>query len=239
MALVEAIQQSCNVYFYNVGQTLTADRMVDWYRKFGLADRAGTGLPAERSAVLPSSEWLRRHPGPGAARHMAIGQGPVVVTPLHVANFMATIARKGKFLSPLLVYDGPVARVRRDLKLKADHLKAVTEGLDKVVNDPDGTAHEYFHDAGFGSLGVRVCGKTGTATAPPQRWHGMIVRRGDMAWFVGFAPRENPEIAFAVVVEYVTSGGSANACPIARRVVQIWHGRKTVRPSVRGGSPGP
>ncbi|MCE5327083.1 MAG: hypothetical protein LLG01_11795 [Planctomycetaceae bacterium] len=219
--IVGALQHSCNVFFYHAGELVTAERLVDWYRQWGLGEVAGTGLSEESRAQLPSSAWLHQHPGPGAARLMGIGQGPVVVTPMHVANYMAAIARGGEFLSPTLVLDPSRPQVRRRIAVDQNYIARAQEGMYRVVNDSDGTSYDVFHRSVLAGPDVVVCGKTGTATVPPQRWQGMSVRQGDMAWFAGFAPRENPQIAFAVVVEYVTGGGSRNAGPLARELVKF------------------
>ncbi|MCE5279475.1 MAG: penicillin-binding transpeptidase domain-containing protein [Planctomycetaceae bacterium] len=219
--VVGALQHSCNVFFYHAGELVTAERLVDWYRQWGLGDVAGTGLPEESRAQLPSASWLNRHPGPGAARLMGIGQGPVVVTPMHVANYMGAIARRGEFVSPSLVVGGAAPQARRRIGVDARYISLIQEGMYKVVNDSDGTSYDVFHRSVLAAPEVEVCGKTGTATVPPQRWQGMSVRQGDMAWFAGYAPRENPQISFAVVVEYVVGGGSRNAGPLARELVKF------------------
>jgi len=204
--LAEAIQHSCNVYFYTLGGRLGVRGLAEWFARFGLARTAGTGLPGEvRGRVLPRGRGIV----PADAWLMGIGQGPVVLTPLHVANAMATIARGGVYLSPAIVLNGGPAQVRRDLGIDPRYIKLVHRGMWKVVNEHGGTANRYFRDAG---LDVEVCGKTGTAQDPG--------RQGDMAWFSGFAPYGNPQIAFAIVIEYVEGGGAANAAPIAVELVR-------------------
>ncbi|HET6427659.1 MAG TPA: penicillin-binding transpeptidase domain-containing protein [Phycisphaerae bacterium] len=233
--LVRAIKKSCNVYFYHVGQLLAGAALSDWFLMFGLGSRPGTGLPEEDPGLVPTKEWLarefptgddRRHFRVGDARNMAIGQGYLAATPLQVANAIATIARDGRFLSPLLALEGGPGRVRRDLPVLREHLAAVRKGMYQVVNEDGGTGYQVFRGA---DLGVKVCGKTGTATTEPQRAdlnrdgkvdRGEIVREGSMGWFVGFAPYEDPKIAFAVVVEYVDGGGSVTAGPVAVDLVR-------------------
>jgi penicillin-binding protein 2 len=141
---------------------------------------------------------------------MGIGQGPVSVTPLHVANAMGTIARGGELLSPRLLLTGGPEQIRRKLPIRPEHIDVVKRGMWKVVNEQGGTACKYFQNTG---LRVEVCGKTGTADEPS--------REGDMGWFAGFAPYRDPQIAFAVVVEYVEGGGAANAAPIAVELVRL------------------
>ncbi len=219
--LVGGITHSCNIYFYEIANMIGAPALVEWHNMFGLSRKPGTGLPEERPGKLPSADSLRRY-GAGPARMMAIGQGPIAATPLHVATMMATIARRGVFTSPQVTLEGGPVRIQRKIPVTEAQIDAVHEGMYKVVNDREGTAYKYFHGSlADGGVGVEICGKTGTAAVPPQRVGGMVVRRGDMAWFAGFAPRKKPQIALAVVVEYVQGGGGANAAPLAREAIRI------------------
>jgi cell division protein FtsI/penicillin-binding protein 2 len=233
--VVEGLQHSCNVFFYEVGNRVGARRMCEWFSMMGFAEKPGTGLPSERPGTVPTLRWLMARHGrnyrPSDARFMAIGQGLLTATPVHLANAMATIARDGVSLTPMLALEGAPRQVRRDLPLNPTHLQAVREGLQRVVNHRRGGAWKYFHGEGVTPLdGIEVCGKTGTATTAPQRvdsnrngridLQDRIVRKGDTAWFVGFAPYGRPQIAFAVAVEYVSGGGGAIAGPIARETVR-------------------
>ncbi|KKL70818.1 hypothetical protein LCGC14_2101130, partial [marine sediment metagenome] len=157
------------------------------------------------------------------ARYLAVGQG-TVVTPLHVASAMATIARGGEFRSPLLVRELADRQQVRRLKISPEHVRLIQEGMYRVVNSRRGTAYKYAHDPT-----IEICGKTGTAQTPARRidsnGDGRItsadraVLTGDTAWFVGFAPYRRPRIAFVVVVEYAQAGGARTCGPIARKVL--------------------
>ncbi len=218
--LVYGIRKSCNVYFYNVGERLGVEQLQKWFALFGFGEYPGIGLPAEGRGVLGGT------PSRNQARMMGIGQGPVDATPLQVANAMATIARDGIFLSPVLVLEGGPERIRYELGIPQEHLKLVKKGMYQVVNDPGGTGYAYAHDPE-----IAICGKTGTAETSPQ-WvdknnngridTGELFNIGrDMAWFAGFAPYKDPKIAFAVLVEYVShGGGGSHAGPIALEVVR-------------------
>ena len=235
LSVVDAMKHSCNVFMYNVGEHLGVPRLHRWYTAFGYRDPPGTGLSEEKAGKVLAGG------GRGPSRFLAIGQGPVAVTPLHVANGMATVARGGTFLSLSLLREGGPAPVRRELGLSAEAIGAITTGMYQVVNAPGGTAYKAFHGQALTDLQVEplsfdVCGKTGTAETPPQRVDSngngridrddQIVREGDMAWFAGFAPRDNPKIAFAVVVEYVTEGGGAAiAAPIGREMLRLCQAR--------------
>jgi len=224
--MIEALKRSCNVYFYNVGQGLGVEMFADWLGGFGLADKAGTGLPEERAGHVPTRGTV------GEARLLAIGQGPMDATPLHVTNAIATIAAGGEFRSPIIALEGGPRPVRRQLPVRSEHAEAVKLGMRKVVSESGGTANKYFR---ANMPRTAVCAKTGTATVrphvpdlngngrvdPEERASNMVLR-GDMAWCVGFAPYKNPKFAFAVVVEYVTvGGGGANAGPIARDLIHL------------------
>ncbi len=244
--VVDALKHSCNPYFCEVGRRLGVQRLCDWLIMFGFADKPGMGLPVECAGTVPTKQWMLRKGEPwlrrrqrwpqlyfpGDVKNMSIGQGLLTATPVHVANAMATIARDGVFLTPMLVLEGGPRQVRRDLPLSPAHLHAVREGMYKVVNQQGGTAWKYFHGPGVTPLdGIELCGKTGTATTAPQRIDSnnngridrddQIVREGDTAWFVGFAPHGRPQVAFAVAIEYVEGGGGRNAAPVAKELVRI------------------
>ncbi len=235
--VTEGLQHSCNIFFYTLGQRLGTRRLCEWFCMFGLAEPPGTGLPNERAGTVPTEQWLRARSNrgyqPGDARFMAVGQGLLTVTPLHMADAIATIARDGVFLSPMLALEAGPKQVRRDLPIAPAYIQAVKEGMYRVVNDRQGTAYKYFHGPGVTPVeGVDICGKTGTATTAPQRIDSNkngridqgdeIVRSGDTAWFVCFAPRDNPQIALAVTVEYVgAGGGGGNAGPIGLEIVRL------------------
>ena len=216
IAVLGAIEHSCNVFFYNLGQRLGLDRLGEWMGMFGYADVPGTGL-AERAGLVPSEDWIRRKqrraPVPGDARFMAIGQAGIEVTVMHVANAMATIARDGEFRTPLLVRELAPAQRRRKLKIDPAALELVQRGMHRVVES--GTARNYARDPAFD-----YCAKTGTAQTAPRRVDGRIVRSGDTAWYVGFAPYRNPRIAFAVMVEYAQKGGGRLCGPKGLEVLR-------------------
>ncbi len=218
--LFHAICKSCNVYFYNVGEKLERNhpgRMMQVYRQFGYGENLATGLAGESAGKLPDRTE------PATAGMLAFGQGPIGVTPLHVANAMATIARRGQFISPTVIL-GDAEQVRRKADIPDSCYDVVQNGMHGVTQ-AGGTAQTAFRDA---DLGFEVCAKSGTAQTPPQ-WKARIdnrgtreyeiIRKGNMVWFSGFAPYRNPQVAFAVIVEYVDwdteGGGAAVAAPFA------------------------
>ena len=223
LELVEAIQHSCNVYFYNVGRTVGARKLHDCMSRFGYGSPTGIGLPEESGGNLPDHATY-----PADPMMWAIGQGAFDATPLQVANAMAAIAR-GEYYSPVLV-KGATPATRRDLGVRRDYLDAVHKGMWAVVNLPGGTGYKVFRaEMTPGERFPVTCGKTGTADCEPLRkdinGDGRItldekVKEGNMAWFAGYASYTDPEIAFAVVVEYVPGHGGEEAGPFARKLVK-------------------
>lgn len=217
----EALKVSCNVFFYTLGKRLGAEGIAAAYRAFGVGEDLGLPLPAVDGWLGPSNrpEAISE----GDAIQMGIGQGTVAWTPVHAADSFATIARGGLRITPRLLADQTPEAT--DLELDPAVVEAALRGLDLAVNDPRGTAHsiEYNHETRerfdiFDVPGVKVWGKTGTATAPPLVIDGQVVRRGDHSWFVLLCGRERPQYAVAVVVEYGGSGGRVSG-PIANQIV--------------------
>ncbi|HEX9264462.1 MAG TPA: penicillin-binding protein 2 [Candidatus Binatia bacterium] len=230
--LHKAIVESCDTYFYQLGPKLGVDRIAKWAHAFGLGEKTGVVLDDEKGGTIPDTEWKRkrfRQPWfPGETVSVAIGQGYVTVTPLQLANMMAAVANGGKLYRPYLVskvesVDGATVReygpeVIRTIELKADTLKRVHEALSDVVNGAGGTG------GAARSQIVQIAGKTGTAQVVEMK--GGYVKTEqlayfsrDHAWFVSYAPVDNPQIAIAVLVEHGGHGGDA-AAPMAKKVFE-------------------
>ena len=225
LTVTDALMNSCNVFFYRTGQAMGVARQGYWARQFGYSQLPGTGLAEEVRGSVPSDGTR------GEARMLAIGQGRLSVTPLHVAGAMATLARKGEFRSPMLVLEGGPEQIRRTIGANDAAMAAAWRGMDKVVNDRRSmTAYKYFHGPGVDELDFKICGKTGTAEASIRRvdtdgdGRADVTLTGRMVWFAGFAPKDNPKVAFAVMLEYVPEsdgGGGQNCAPIAREALRI------------------
>jgi penicillin-binding protein 2 len=230
--LHRAIVESCDVYFYQLGPKLGIDRIAKWARAFGLGEKSGIALDDERSGIIPDTEWKRkrfRQPWfPGETVSVAIGQGYVTVTPLQLANMMAAVATGGKLYRPYLVskvesVDGATVseygpELIRTIALKPDTLNRVRNALADVVHGPGGTG-----GAARSPL-IKVAGKTGTAQVIEMK--GAYLKseqlsyfNRDHAWFVAYAPIENPQVAIAVLVEHGGHGGEA-AAPMAKKVFE-------------------
>lgn len=215
--LLEAIAQSCNVYFYQLGLRLGLDSLTAWCRRFGLGTRTGIDLPAEGDGNIPDRQWLDARYGrgkwtSGVVLNFAIGQGEISATPLQLCLAYAAIAGDGVCGQPHLVarIDSAGRTVyravstSRQVMLDRDNLRQVRTAMTRVVEHGTGRA------ARLGE--ITVAGKTGTAQNPP---------RPDHAWFVGYAPADSPEVVFAVIVENAGHGGVV-AAPIAGELVRAW-----------------
>ena len=240
MNMRHAMEKSCNVYFYTLGNMLGVDRIHKWAVNLGLAGKTGIDLPNEQESLVPSTAWKKRATGEkwyaGETISVAIGQGQNAVTPASLAVMMATVANGGTRVTPRVIKaidegDGvlkpvPPAAVATKVAFKPETLAAVRDGLWMVVNAA-GTG-------GRGRLpGRDVAGKTGTAQVISLR--GRQAAQGktdkdlrDHGWFVFFAPKDNPEIAGVIFGEH-NEHGYFNA-PIARHVIATYFAKKEGRP---------
>jgi len=244
--LKKSLRESCDVYFYQLGERLGVDLIAATARKFLLGAPMGIGLNNEKSGLIPTSEWKQKRFGKrwfrGETLPVAIGQGYVLMTPIQLASMIATVANEGTIYRPHLVKrivdtDGkPLREVKPEIMgrtgISPEKFRLVKQGLLAVVNEPGGTgAMARLYD-------VRVAGKTGTSQVVKMRDSkaGTPYQYRDHALFVAFAPYEKPEIAVAVVVEHGEHGGSA-AAPIAARIMRAWFdGKKPAAKSPRARS---
>ncbi len=229
----EAIVQSCDVFFYQVGLKLGINRLAFYAKAFGLGRRTGIALPHEKPGLIPDTLWKeRRFHQPwfkGETISASIGQGYVLVTPLQMAMLIAAVANGGKLMAPMIVkkimdFQGRdikiyKPRIRSHLPISEKVLSMIQSGLWGVVNEPHGTA----------SLArlknVNVSGKTGTAQiiklSRKKISHYKEERFKDHAWFIAYAPSESPEIAMSVLIEHGGHGGHA-AAPITGKFLNFY-----------------
>ena len=217
--LRKAIQQSCDVYFYHLGRELEISRIARYSQAFGLGEATGIGVPGERSGLVPSPEWSvakRGYPWyPGETISVAIGQGPILVTPLQTATMIAAVANGGKLVTPHLLAGSDVP-APRTIAVSPEVLAVVREALGSVVRTGGtGTAAAV--------AGLDVAGKTGTAQVIRQTtWiksEELAFENRDHAWFASFAPAENAELVVVVFVEHGGHGGAV-AAPLARQLYE-------------------
>jgi penicillin-binding protein 2 len=232
--LREAMAQSVNTYFYQLGLDLGIDRMSSFLGRLGFGVPTGIDLPAETSGVLPSREWKRQRFDqpwyPGETVIAAIGQGYNVSSILQLAVATAALANGGERVRPQLLratqsrLDGALEPAPRSAAEPVGitdpaHLAAVIDSMHAVVQGPTGTARAVGLDAAY-----QFAGKTGTAQRSSRNREAgasSVAATRNQALFVAFAPLDQPEIALALVVEAGDSG-SRTAAPMARAILDAW-----------------
>lgn len=221
--LPEAIKSSCNVYFYQLGRRINIDTIANFARLLGLGQKTGVDMPGEKEGLVPSSAWKRKVLGqawfPGETISVAIGQGPLLVTPLQIAAMTACVANRGIRVTPRLVKSEITEADRKKVDLPPEIFEKVIEGMWRSVND-GGTGHGAYQP------GFDICGKTGsTQVISRETAEKLALRGGEIkkthSWFSGFAPRYNPQIVVTVLVEYGGMGGQT-AAPIAGEIFKIY-----------------
>jgi penicillin-binding protein 2 len=237
--LLGAIKHSCDVYFWNLAQRVGLDRISDVARGFGLGAPTNLGINGDAGGRIPTKEWYEKNGRYkiGYATNAAIGQGDVEVTVMQMAMAYAALANGGKLFVPQVVerveshegrtivsYDPKVAHT---VKVPPDALEIWKKGMWKVNNEPGGTAFDHGQ-----SQVLQVMGKTGTAEVKKhhkdadndkdlERWNP----NASHAWFAGWAPAEDPELAIVVLVVHGGAGGTV-AWPIAERILATYYTRQ-------------
>ncbi|MBD3275663.1 MAG: penicillin-binding protein 2 [Candidatus Marinimicrobia bacterium] len=212
----DAIQQSCNVYFYTLIRKVGIDNWAKYAEAFGFGTKTGIDLPEEAAGILPDKDWMDSRYGErrwteGNLLNMTVGQGDVLVTPLQMAHFAGMIATAGIDITPHLGIafeneEGRLEKLDYDSQkislIDSSTYKTIIDGMYRVVNEVNGTGRA------AKTPDALVFGKTGTAQIPPYEDH---------AWFIGIMQSKQDLLAIAVLVEHGGSGG-AKAAPIAGRV---------------------
>ncbi len=223
--MVKAIAESCNVYFYTIGggfaqfEGLGLPKIKEYLQLFGLGEKTNIDLPQEEAGLIPDEEWKEQNKGEewvlGDTYHLSIGQGDVLVTPLQLTMAISAIANNGTLFQPQLIdkivdsqqniVENISSKIKRDNFLAKDNLAVIQKGMREAVLS--GSAKS------LSSLNVKVAGKTGTAQfGSEDKTH---------AWFVGYAPIDNPKIAITVLVEGGGEGYQA-AVPVAKEILK-WY----------------
>ncbi|HUE54694.1 MAG TPA: penicillin-binding protein 2 [Candidatus Udaeobacter sp.] len=226
VSLHKAILESCDIFFYNVGMRLGIDRLSYYGSKFGLGHKTGIDLPEELPGLMPSAEWVERvfHRKwyAGETISVSTGQGAVITTPLQLARMIGGIAMGGVFKQPHMLKDAPNIGEER-FTLSEPTVEKITDGMYGVVNEEGGTARN------VRLPGIEVSGKSGTAQvigyATRDRF-GKQKKFEDNAWFVGYAPRRNPEIVVAVLVQESGKHGGEAAGPVVKDVIKAYYDKK-------------
>jgi len=234
--LYKAIVESCDVYFYQLGNRMGVDTIEKYASLFGLGDVTGIDLPSEKKGLVPSTKWKlearKERWYPGETLSVSIGQGYMSVTPLQQAVMINTVANSGILVRPRIlkgiipegfsdgkrVYQFPTVEIRKT-GIHENTLKIIKDALKGVVYNPGGTG-----GAARSSL-TEIAGKTGTAQAVGRRFQGDTTRFNDHAWFAAFAPVDKPEITVVVLVEHGGHGG-AEAAPVAKKIIEEYVKKK-------------
>lgn len=225
--LVDALKNSCNVFFYRTGKKMDIDVIVHYATMLGMGGKTGIDLPNEKIGIIPSQEWKQKTRGgtwfPGETISVSIGGGVLNVTPIQSLEMISTVALRGRaprlHLLQRIESDGKVISefkpLFNNIPIDKEHFELVIQGLYKVVND-NGTGHAAH------IKGIDICGKTGTQqviSKELQNYKTLVKQKRfkPHAWFVSFAPKDNPKIAMVVFIE---NGGDAGAvaAPLAGKI---------------------
>jgi penicillin-binding protein 2 len=245
ITLHRAIVESCDIYFYQVGLKVGVDAIARYAQEFGLGNLTGIALPHEKSGIIPSTSWKKKRLGAtwysGETLSLAVGQGYINATPLQLLMLISAIANGGRLYLPQVVEkvedvygsllkEWPVSEMRR-VDISEKTLQIIQQALMGAVNEPHGTGWACVLTQG------KAAGKTGTAQVIKMAqdfkkgdMERMPLKLRDHAWFVAYAPFEDPTIAVVVLVEHGGYGGAA-AAPIAKRVIEKYLALEQVAPS--------
>lgn len=229
--LYQGIQNSCNIYFYNTGKKLGIENIAHYAKLLGFGKKTGIDLPGEKKGLVPDPKWKqqsRNEPWyPGETISVAIGQGPLMVTPLQVANYTALIANRGVKVRPHLLKRNDILRQTTTNYIHANpdsfdineaDFNKVIQGMWKVVNEGGTGASAKVED-------FNVCGKTGSTQVISSENIKIMEEKGvkvkTHSWFTGFAPQRDPQVVVTLLVEYGGMGGGT-AAPLARELFKLY-----------------
>ena len=233
--LDQAITESCDVFFYELGFQVGIDILADMSERFGLGRKTEIDLPGEASGIMPTREWKMENRGSqwfdGDTVNASIGQGYLLTTPIQLALMTSMLANRGKSLVPQLVKNkNLIFEAQNKPEIKNEHWEYIHNAMTNVVHSEKGTAKLINKNINY-----KIAGKTGTAQVvsiaeedydksklDPSQW--------DHALFIAFAPKEQPEIAVALIVEN-GEFGSVTAAPIAKKVIETYMKRRMLVPN--------
>lgn len=238
VSLDTAITQSCDTYFYELSHRMGVDRLHDYMTRFSFGHRTDIDMTGEASGIMPSSEWKRKARKerwyPGESLSVGIGQGYMLTTPLQLATATAIMANHGKIIQPRMVekVSGKEVEIHMLERSTPEQIRLrnpaewanISAAMRNVVHSERGTA---YNTVGRRLTQYDMAGKTGTAQVvnikQGETYHESSLKEWhrDHAWFMGFAPTQNPKIAVAVLVENGGHGG-ATAAPVARAVMDAY-----------------
>ncbi|MBN1687639.1 MAG: penicillin-binding protein 2, partial [Candidatus Omnitrophica bacterium] len=208
--LYEAIERSCNVYFYNLGARLSPDEIARYARMLGLGEEMRLEVSNISPGLIPDIAWKKERYHEkwyqGETLSFAIGQSYVLTSPVQILRLVSIIAKGGLKVDPRLILDDEKSVDPKRVAIKPENLEVIRRAMLEVVQSQYGTGQLARVDFD------KLAGKTGTAQAPPKKAH---------SWMTGFFPYDKPEIAFVVFVEHGGSGGITSA-RIVKSMLEIW-----------------
>jgi penicillin-binding protein 2 len=223
-----AVNQSCDIFFYNLGIRLGIDRISYYATKFGLGRKTGIDLPSEEPGLMPSEDWVQRvfHRKwyPGETVSVAIGQGAVTTTPLQLARLIGGIASGGVFMQPHMLKDAP--------NVGEEKFPLSDSTVEKITNDMYGVINKGGTGAALKLQDIEFSGKSGTAQVIGYNTRDRVGKQKkfiDNAWFVGYAPRRNPEIVVSVLVQESGKHGGEAAGPVVKDIIKAYYDKKNKR----------
>ncbi len=235
VSVANALKISCDIFFYNTGARLGIDKIAEYAHNLTFGEVSKIDLDGEKAGIVPSTEWAAKKQHrkwyPSETISVSVGQGPLIVTPLQVANMMAAIANGGTVYRPHVVRmieknspDGKVQKLQvasevlHKVNLPANAVETVKLGLWKVVNEEGGTG------GNARIAGLDISGKTGTVQVIAQSgWFstaGLPFMQRDHAWFASYAPKDNPQMVVVVFVEHAGAHGGTDSAPLAKMLYQ-------------------
>jgi penicillin-binding protein 2 len=233
--LHKALVDSCDIFFYNVGKLLGIDKIAYYGSGLGLGKRTGVDLPSEEPGLMPSEAWVQRvyHRKwyAGETISVAVGQGAVTVTPIQLARMAAGVASGGTLVQPHLL-KGATPKTEH-FELSDNAVDQVTQGLFGVVNEPGGTGYH------LRIQNIDFCGKSGTAQLMSYDASNRLGTKKMDGWFVGFAPRRNPDIVVAAIVQDTVEHGGEAAGPVVHDIVKMYYDKKTAHPAQQASNGAP
>ncbi len=220
-----AVNQSCDIFFYNLGVRLGIDRISYYATKLGLGHKTGIDLPSEETGLMPSEEWVHRvfHRKwyAGETVSVAIGQGAVTTTPLQLARLIGGIASGGVFMQPHMLKDAP--------NVGEEKFPLSDSTVEKITDDMYGVINKGGTGAALKLQDIEFSGKSGTAQVIGYNTRDRVGKQKrfvDNAWFVGYAPRRNPEIVVSVLVQESGKHGGEAAGPVVRDIIKAYYDKK-------------
>ena len=243
--LRSALQQSCDVYFFSVGNMLGIDKIYKWMKEFGFGEKTGLDMNMEHAGIAPSIDWKLKTKGypwqTGDTINLAIGQGYCLTTPIQILNAYAAFGNGGYLFQPQIlakvvnpetkILEATKPHLVRKINMKPETMNIIRAGLTDVVMSPMGTGRQARVE------GHTVAGKSGTAQNAALKYtkgislDNVAFQVLDHAIFVAFSPAEDPEIAAVVISEYEGAGGGARAAPVVGRILQSYWSRKNSKSS--------